>query len=196
MYAVEKHNYSFCLSGDEQCSFLGILILSGYAPLPRRRMYWETNEDTHNVLVSKSMKRNRFEEIFRYFHVFDNNNLRPGNKMAKIRPLFNIMNEHFLKYAPIEKNFSIDESMIPNYGCHGCKQHIHGKPIRFGFKAWVAATRQDTVFKLIYMRDAQKREILVQGNMLLLSRQIQLKINTLTLSFLCTVTIFLQFTNQ
>lgn len=141
MYAVEKHNTSFCLSGDEMYCFIGILILSGYAPLPRRRMYWESNEDTHNVLVAKSMRRNRFEEIFRYFHVADNRNLCTADKMAKIRPLFNIMNEKFLVYAPIEKNFSIDESMIPYYGRHGCKQHIHGKPIRFGFKAWVAATR-------------------------------------------------------
>ncbi|CAH4034244.1 unnamed protein product [Pieris brassicae] len=31
--------------------------------------------------------------------------------------------------------------MIPYYGRHGCKQHIKGKPIRYGFKAWVGATR-------------------------------------------------------
>lgn len=141
MYAVEKHNYNFCLSGDELNCFIGIILLSGYSPLPRRRMYWESNEDTHNILIAKSMRRNRFEEIFRYFHVADNSNLRKGDKMAKIRPLFNLMNKKFLMYAPIEKNISIDESMIPYYGRHGCKQHIHGKPIRFGFKAWVAATR-------------------------------------------------------
>jgi hypothetical protein len=141
MYAVANHNFSFTLSADEIYCFIGILLLSGYAPLPRRRMYWEENEDTHNVLVSKSIRRNRFEEIFRYLHVADNENLPPGDKMAKIRPLFDIMNEMFLVYAPIEKDISIDESMIPYYGRHGCKQHIRGKPIHFGFKAWVAATR-------------------------------------------------------
>lgn len=142
MYAVSKDsNTGFTLSSDEIYCFIGILILSGYAPLPRRRMFWELNEDTHNVLVSKSMRRNRFEEIFRYLHVADNDNLRPGDKMAKVRPLFDMMNQKFLIYAPIEKNFSIDESMIMYFGRHGCKQHIHGKPIRFGFKAWEAATR-------------------------------------------------------
>lgn len=141
MYAVEKHNTNFTLSADEMYCFIGILVLSGYAPLPRRRMYWEENEDTHNILVSKSMRRNRFEEIFKYLHVADNQNLQIGDKMAKIRPMFDIMNEKFLIYAPIEKDISIDESMIPYYGRHGCKQHIRGKPIRFGFKAWVAATR-------------------------------------------------------
>ncbi|GBP43079.1 Chimeric ERCC6-PGBD3 protein [Eumeta japonica] len=34
----------------------------------------------------------------------------------------------------------VDEAMIPYYGRHGCK-HIKGKPIRYGFKAWVGATR-------------------------------------------------------
>lgn len=31
--------------------------------------------------------------------------------------------------------------MIPYYGRHGCKQYIKGKPIRFGYKAWVAALK-------------------------------------------------------
>ncbi|KAJ8936526.1 hypothetical protein NQ318_022614 [Aromia moschata] len=26
--------------------------------------------------------------------------------------------------------------MIEYYGRHGCKQYIHGKPIRFGYKVW------------------------------------------------------------
>ncbi|CAK1601936.1 unnamed protein product [Parnassius mnemosyne] len=102
-------------------------------------MYWESNEDTHNLLVAKSMRRNRFEEILRYFHVADNSNLAPGDKMAKVRPLFDMLNKKFLQYAVIEKDISIDESMIPYYGRHRCKQHIKGKPIRFGFKTWVAA---------------------------------------------------------
>ena len=35
---------------------------------------------------------------------------------------------------------SIDESMVPYYGCHSCKQFIRGKPIRFGYKMWVLAS--------------------------------------------------------
>ena len=30
--------------------------------------------------------------------------------------------------------------MIPYYGRHGAKQHLHGKPIRFGYKVWSLAT--------------------------------------------------------
>ena len=49
------------------------------------------------------------------------------------------LNNIFMINSPNESNISIDESMIPYFGRHGCKQFIRGKPIRFGFKAWVAA---------------------------------------------------------
>jgi len=34
-----------------------------------------------------------------------------------------------------------DESMVPYFGHHVCKQYIWGKPIRFGYKFWCDATR-------------------------------------------------------
>ena len=39
-----------------------------------------------------------------------------------------------------EKNISIGESVVPYYGRHGCKQYIRNKPVKFGYKLWVAAT--------------------------------------------------------
>ncbi|KAF2888262.1 hypothetical protein ILUMI_17911, partial [Ignelater luminosus] len=42
-------------------------------------------------------------------------------------------------YTPVSEDMSIDESMIPYFGRNGCKQFIRGKPIRFGYKAWVLA---------------------------------------------------------
>lgn len=129
------------LSVDEMYCFFGILILSGYIPLPRRRMFWEQAEDSHNELVSNSMRRNRFEDIFRFLHIVDNGNLDKNDKMAKVRPLSRMLNDKFILHAPIEKDLSIDESMIPYFGRNGCKQHIKGKPIRFGYKVWVVATK-------------------------------------------------------
>jgi len=35
---------------------------------------------------------------------------------------------------------SIDESMVPYFGRHSCKQFIRGKPIRFGYKLWCLNT--------------------------------------------------------
>ena len=32
--------------------------------------------------------------------------------------------------------------MVPYYGRHGLKQHIYGKPIRFGYKVWCLCTTE------------------------------------------------------
>ena len=43
-------------------------------------MFWEVKKDTSNVLVSSAMRRNRFLEIDRYLHLYDNNELPPSDK--------------------------------------------------------------------------------------------------------------------
>ena len=37
----------------------------------------------------------------------------------------------------MHKNLSFDESLVPYFGKHSCKQYIRCKPIIFGFKLWV-----------------------------------------------------------
>jgi DNA excision repair protein ERCC-6 len=46
-----------------------------------------------------------------------------------------------MKFVPNETYFSTDESVVPYFDCHGCKQYIWGKPIWFGYKFWCGATR-------------------------------------------------------
>ena len=93
MYAASKNNILINLSLEEMHTFIGILLLSGYVPLPRRRMFWEQSNDCHNMLVLKSMRRNRFEEMFRYLHVFDNEIININDKISKVRPLLDKLNE-------------------------------------------------------------------------------------------------------
>lgn len=140
-YAVQKNTPNFELGIPDFYTFLGILYLTGYVPLPRRRMYWENSDDVHNTLVSNSMRRNRFDEILRFLHFCNNDEIKLGDKMAKIRPILDKLNLLFLHFSPAEQKVSVDESMIPYFGRHSCKQFIRGKPIRFGYKAWVLAAR-------------------------------------------------------
>ena len=52
---VETIRYAhsnFNVTIEELESFMAILLLSGYAPLPPRYMCWEYNENTHNAVVS------------------------------------------------------------------------------------------------------------------------------------------------
>jgi len=141
LYAAQKGVANFEVTSDEVRGVLAILLISGYVSLHSRRMFWEQADDVANAAVSSIMSLNRFEEILRYLHFADNLNLAPGDKMAKVRPLFDLMNERYLKYWPVEQDVNVDESMIPYFGRHSSKQFIRGKPIRFGFKIWCLNTR-------------------------------------------------------
>ena len=66
-YVCEK-NIQFTISVSELRVALVILILSGYHPLPSRRLYWSMDDDVRVDLVAKAMSRDRYEEIFRFLH--------------------------------------------------------------------------------------------------------------------------------
>ena len=87
------------------------------------------------------MSRHRFEEILRFLHMADNNQLQKEDKFAKIRPLVSLLNAKWLAHFPKENFLAVDEAMVPYYGRNRLKQHIHGKPIRFGNKVWCLCTR-------------------------------------------------------
>lgn len=134
-----KKNKPICI--EEMKAFVGILILSGYVQYPRRKMYWEKDKDVSNSLVSGALSRDRFDFIMSVLHIADNNNLDHSDKFSKVRPLFTLLNQNFLKHAVLEENHSIDEAMVPYFGRHGCKQFIKGKPIRWGYKLWVGCNK-------------------------------------------------------
>ena len=140
-YATQK-NLPLDVTAEEMKTFLGILILSGYVQVPRRSMYWEKTEDAHSPFVAGSMRRDRFTKIMNMLHVADNEDLPAGDKYGKVRPLIEILNNRFQQFAMDSEGYSIDESMIPYFGKHGCKMFIRGKPIRWGFKVWCGTTKE------------------------------------------------------
>ena len=140
IYAKQCGNHNFCINSGEVRVILAILLLSGYSRVPRRDMYWEQAADVRNEAVATAISHNRFRECLRYLHLADNQNLDPNDRYAKVRPLFTALNEKWLQYFPTENYLSIDESMIEYFGRNGLKQHIHGKPIRFGYKVWSLCT--------------------------------------------------------
>ncbi|KAJ8937699.1 hypothetical protein NQ314_011755 [Rhamnusium bicolor] len=65
-YAIFLNQPDPKISANEIKCFLAILILSGYNTLPSKRMYWDLKDDAKNILVSSSMRRNRFLQIQSY----------------------------------------------------------------------------------------------------------------------------------
>ena len=86
------------------------------------------------------MSRNRFDLIMQNLYLADNAKLDQNDKFAKVRKLIKYMNDYCLNNFLPEQTIVIDESMIPYFGRHGAKQYIYEKPIKYGYKMWVAAT--------------------------------------------------------
>lgn len=139
-YAAFKNMPNPNVSKEELKCFVGIMLISGYNPLPGKRYYWDSGLDVRNQMIYDSMRRNRLQTIMSFVHFADSNNFVPNDKMWKLRPLIDKINKNMTdNFIPVQ-NINFDESMIAYYGHHGCKQFLRGKPIRFGFKAWCLNT--------------------------------------------------------
>lgn len=137
MYAHrDKNSPEFRLTVNELRRFIGIVILSGYHALPEEGHYWNTDPDLGVSVVSESMSLKRFLQIKRFMHLADNTALQQGNKVAKVSPLYDKINENLLQFGVFHNKLSIDESMVPYFGRFGAKMYIKGKPIRYGYKIW------------------------------------------------------------
>ena len=89
--------------------------------------------------MSNAMSHNRFEDLILVLHLSDKNNFQADDKMAKVRPFYNMLNIRCCNYAPNKDNKSIDEAMIPCFGRNSSKQRIQNKPVRVEYKQWVLA---------------------------------------------------------
>ena len=65
-YAGLRGNHNFSTTKKEIRVFVAIPLISGYSKVPRRRLYWSSDEDVRNEAVLAAMNRDRFDEIMRY----------------------------------------------------------------------------------------------------------------------------------
>nr|CAH7746139.1 unnamed protein product [Callosobruchus chinensis] len=95
IYSSQKNKHDFFVSRDDLKIFVGILLLTGYHKLPSERNYWSLDDDLKVPIVENAMSRNRFLEIKKYIHIADNDHLDKNDKMSKVRPLMNKLNQNF-----------------------------------------------------------------------------------------------------
>ena len=143
----DKNMPDFQITNDEMHSFIGLLLLSGYNMRTSEKDYWSKSHDLSCPAFAETMSRNRFQKIKNVLHAANNQSL-DSNKMAKIKPLYDLLNQSLLMFGVLHENLSIDESMVPYFGRHSCKQFIRGKPIRFGYKCWVIASSCGLPYKI------------------------------------------------
>ena len=95
--AASKGNFVLHVTPEEFCAFPAIVLISGYTSLSRHRMYWQQETNVFNCPVIDLLPRNLFEEIL--IHA----KLTAGDRLAKVRPLFNLRNQPFLNVFQFDK---------------------------------------------------------------------------------------------
>ena len=103
-------------------------------------MYWQQANDTYNPMVATLMTKREFKYIMQYLYLVDIDCIDSSDRFGKVRPLVASINKQCLIHYKPTQGVSVDETMVKYFGKHGAKQHIHGKPIRFGYKFWTMAS--------------------------------------------------------
>ncbi|KAH9361162.1 hypothetical protein HPB48_003024 [Haemaphysalis longicornis] len=104
--------------------------------MPSFRSYW--GNETRFALIADIMPRNRFEKIMGILQLTDNSNASDEvklDKVWKICPWLNLLQENFLTVQPEELN-SVDEIIVSFTGRCPIKQYLPAKPNPWGTKLW------------------------------------------------------------
>jgi hypothetical protein len=135
---------------------IGILMYMSVVNLPNLRLYWKKSMGIS--AVSKVMTRDRFEDIVKCLHLF-NNRLQPAkdeagyDKLYKVRKLLDLLNKNFKANAAMEEVVSVDEQMIPFKGTVLLKVYMKNKPSKWGIKIWALAGYSGYVHAFIIFGD-------------------------------------------
>ncbi|XP_045474894.1 piggyBac transposable element-derived protein 4-like [Harmonia axyridis] len=163
---ASQNGRSFCIYEDELQAFFGTLIIMGLHKLPGMRMYWSYDQNYRVERVANIMSLKRFLAILRHIHLNDNEKCpKKGtsnfDKLYKLRPLIEHLNEKFRDLFSPSRELSIDESMVGFKGRSGLKQYMPMKPVKRGFKIWVmtcARTGYMLSFKVYEGKDSSNIE--------------------------------------
>ena len=95
-----KNKPEFSVSMEEMMQFIGLIFLSAYNILLSERDYWSTDPDLQCDAFCTTMSRNCFFEIKTVLHAA-NNQCLSDCRIAKVKPLYNILNEKLRRFGVV-----------------------------------------------------------------------------------------------
>ena len=72
--------------------------------------------------MSSAMSRNRFEKLLSVLHLSDKMKLDTSDKLAKVRPFYDLIVRRRVEFRSNSENLSVDESMLSYYSRSNSKQ--------------------------------------------------------------------------
>ena len=141
---------------DELLNFFTIMLYMGLVKYPTIADYWANSFLYKNEFVKSVMPRDRFKDILRFFHIQNNATADITDRIYKIRPLVNILNNNFEKLKTPGETVAIDESMVPFRGRLVFKQYLPGKSSKYGVKIFKLCDSSGYTFKSIVYEGKMK----------------------------------------
>ncbi|XP_056397299.1 piggyBac transposable element-derived protein 4-like [Hyla sarda] len=122
-------------------TFFALLFNMGIVKKPTIRSYWSNDMLYHTPLYRSVMPRNRFEALLKFLHYANNENCPPPSdpnfdRIYKIRPLVNYLNQKFSEVYTPEKEIAVDESLVHFKGRLHFRQYLPNKRARYGVKLY------------------------------------------------------------
>ena len=143
-YAQQKGKQFEPTPEPEMKAFIGLCMAMNIHNLPHINNYWSSNWVLSVPQFAQVFTKNRFWFLWSSIHLVDNNNCLPRgdpnhDKLFKIRPLIEKLNDNFAECYEPHQQISVDESMVRFKGRSSMKQYLPMKPIKRGFKIWCAS---------------------------------------------------------
>ena len=153
LLVVETNRYVTTVSGSssharpwtdvtvkEIKAFWGVILCMGITLQPCLELYWTTKYPLNIHGDTDVMPINRFQQLFRCFHLADNSVLiphgQPGyDRLFMVRTLLDLFVQKFESESVIRQECTIDEAMIPFKGRLCFKHYLKDKPTQWGIKA-------------------------------------------------------------
>lgn len=106
---------------DEMKAFVGVMLLMGIVREPRLIHYWSNDKFLHHVGITSVFPVNRFQQIWRYFHLSDNDRMPAKDdpnydRVYRVRNFLNILSDEFSRKYRLRRDIVINESMTSFQG--------------------------------------------------------------------------------
>jgi len=106
----------------------------GLVQMPSIESYWSTKSRYLNSIVGKTMLRNRFDLILRFWHFSDNLKALEDDRIYKVCGLIERLVKNYQSVMEPGEYMAIDESTVPFRGRLKFRQYIPGKAHKYGIK--------------------------------------------------------------
>ncbi|XP_015437540.1 PREDICTED: piggyBac transposable element-derived protein 4-like [Dufourea novaeangliae] len=119
---------------EEIKKFLGLILYMGVVKVNPIANYWSKSPLYNFQLPRTIMSRNRFELLLSNFHFANNESIARNDRLGKIRPLFDKLEEKYQEILTPGEHIVIDETLIPWRGRLIFRQYIPNKAHKYGIK--------------------------------------------------------------